>query len=192
MKVIMLSNIEKVGNQGEVVTVKRGFARNYLVPRNLAIYATPQNMKKLGAIQSQAAQEEQLRLAELKTLADQISALNLVFVRKVDEHDHMFGSVSETDITAELAGHGIEIHKSAVQMEKHIKELGAASVQIRLHKDIVADLHLVVEKEGKAEEPVESAVSTPEPEPEPNAPEDPVDETAEEEEQKDTTLDEDI
>jgi large subunit ribosomal protein L9 len=159
MKVILLSNIEKVGKQGEIVSVKRGFARNYLVPRDLAIYATPQNMKKLGAIQSQAAEEEQKRLAELNQLAARISALNLVFVRKVDDNEHMFGSVSETDIVHQLAERGIDIHKTAVLLDKHIKELGEIVVPVRLHKDIVADLKLTVEKEiredaPKAEEPM--------------------------------------
>jgi large subunit ribosomal protein L9 len=159
MKVILLSNIEKVGKQGEIVSVRRGFARNYLVPRDLAIYATPQNMKKLGAIQSQAAEEEQKRLAELNQLAARISALNLVFVRKVDDNEHMFGSVSETDIVHQLAERGIDIHKTAVLLDKHIKELGEIVVPVRLHKDIVADLKLTVEKEiredaTKAEVPI--------------------------------------
>ncbi len=152
MKVILLSNIEKVGNKGDVVTVKRGFARNYLVPRNFALYATPQNLKKLGALKASAAQEEEKQLNELKMLATKIASLKLDFTRKVDESDHMFGSVSETDICNELLSHGVEIHKSAVLLDKHIKELGEATVQIRLHKDIIADLQINVHKEGKEEE----------------------------------------
>ncbi|MDI9525232.1 MAG: 50S ribosomal protein L9, partial [Candidatus Cloacimonadota bacterium] len=103
MKVILLNHIEKLGKKGEVVSVKRGFARNYLIPRKLAIYATPQNMKHLSAIQNQAAEEEEKLIEELKKLDAKIRTLSLVFVRKVDEHDSMFGSVSEIDIVNELA-----------------------------------------------------------------------------------------
>lgn len=151
MKVILLSNIEKLGTKGEVVNVKRGFARNYLVPRDMAVYATPQNMKKIGDIKAKAAEEEEKRLSELKKLADKISSINLVFVRKVDENDHMFGSVSETDIVNALAEQGVEVHKTAVQLEKHIKELGQNQVQIRLHKDITTLVRIDIRKEAQEE-----------------------------------------
>ncbi|MDP2172771.1 MAG: 50S ribosomal protein L9 [Candidatus Cloacimonadaceae bacterium] len=149
MKVIMLTNIEKVGTKGEVVNVKRGYARNYLVPRNYAIYATPANVKRIVNIQAQAADEEEKRIWELKKLAEKINAVNLVFVRKVDEHGSMFGSVSETDIAHALHQHGIDVHKSLILMDKHIKELGVIAMQIRLHKDILADLNIRIEREGK-------------------------------------------
>lgn len=151
MKVILLKNIEKLGSQAEIVNVKRGFARNYLIPRDLAIYATPQNMKKLGSLQAKAAEEEEKRLAVLKKLAEKINSLNLVFIRKVDENDHMFGSVSEADIVSALAENSVEIHKSAVQLEKHIKELGISQVQIKLHRELVAVLKIDVQKEAREE-----------------------------------------
>ncbi len=147
MKVIMLKNIEKVGNQGEVVNVARGFARNYLTPRGLAIYATPQNLKKLEVIKGKLAEDEQKLLAELKNLAEKISAAKLVFVRKVDEHGSMFGSVSENDIVHALHEQGITLHKSALGMDKHFKELGEHSVAVRLHKEVSCTLSLVIDKE---------------------------------------------
>lgn len=161
MKVILLNHIEKLGKKGEVVSVKRGYARNYLIPRDLAMYATPQNMKHLSAIQNQAAEEEEKLVAELKKLDARIRTLSLVFVRKVDEHDSMFGSVSETDIVHQLAAQDVNVHKSAVLMDKHIKSLGETVVQIRLHKDIVSELKVLVEKEAK-EEAVEEQVVAPE------------------------------
>ncbi len=147
MKVIMLKNIEKVGNQGDVVNVARGFARNYLTPRGYAIYATPINMKKLGAIKGKLAEDEQKLLAELKNLAEKIAATKLVFVRKVDEHGSMFGSVSENDIVHALNEKGITLHKSALGMDKHFKELGELSVSVRLHKEVSCTLSFVIEKE---------------------------------------------
>ena len=86
MKVIMLKTIEKVGNQGDVVNVKRGYARNYLVPRGFALYATPANLKNLNAIKNKLADEEQKLTEELKNLAEKIDSTKLVFMRKVDEH----------------------------------------------------------------------------------------------------------
>ncbi len=155
MKVILLNHIEKLGSKGEVVSVKRGFARNYLIPRNLAIYATSQNMKHLSSIQNVAAEEEAKLIAELKKLDDKIRKLSLVFVRKVDENDSMFGSVAEMDIVQELAANDITVHKSMLLLEKHIKTLGETIVEIRLHKDIVSELKVLVEKEAK--EPSEEA-----------------------------------
>lgn len=147
MKVIMLKNIEKVGNQGDVVSVKRGFARNYLTPRGYAIYATPDNMRKLGEIQGKLAKNEEIMLAELKNLAEKITATKLVFVRKVDENGSMFGSVSENDIVHALSEKGITLHKNALGMDKHFKELGELSVSVRLHKEVSCTLGFVIEKE---------------------------------------------
>lgn len=179
MKVILLNNIEKLGMKGEVVTVKRGYARNYLVPRNFALYATPQNLKHLSSIQAQADQEEQKALAELKKLDDKLRSLSLTFFRKVDENEHMFGSVSESDIVGALAEQGVEIQKSTVVMDKHIKALGETAVPIRLHRELVSELKVVVEKEAKEapdeeaveETPAEAGEESPA-EPEPSAEED--------------------
>ncbi len=147
MKVIMLENIEKVGVKGDVINVKRGYARNYLIPRKYAIYATPSNVGKLSQIKETLAADEQKRVNELKLLAEKLAGISLTFVRKVDENEHMFGSVSENDIALELKKLGFDIHKAMVQMEKHIKELGEQKVQIKLHKDIIAELKLTVDKE---------------------------------------------
>lgn len=163
MKVILLNHIDKIGRKGEVVTVKNGFARNYLLPRNLAIYATPQNMKRLGTIQNQAAEEEEKLIAELKKLDEKIRNLSVVYIRKVDEHDSMFGSVSETDIVNELAAKDIPVHKSMVLLDKHIKSLGESIVQIRLHKDVLSELKVMVEREAKevsSDLPEEAPVET--------------------------------
>ena len=147
MRIIMLQNIEKVGDKGDVVNVKRGFARNYLTPRGLAIYATPANLKRLGDIKGKMAADEQKLLFELKNLAEKIAAVKLVFVRKVDEHGSMFGSVSENDIVHALQEQGITLHKNSLGMDKHFKELGNISVPVRLHREVSCSLNLVIEQE---------------------------------------------
>lgn len=151
MKVILLENIEKLGNQGEVVNVKRGYARNYLIPRDFALYATPYNMKRLGSIQEELQAAEEIKISELKNLAEKIASVKLTFIRKADEQGSMFGSVSDNDIVVALKEQDINIMRSNVQMEHHIKELGEHNLQIKLHKDVVANLNFVVEAEAEVE-----------------------------------------
>jgi len=160
MKVILTENIDKVGVKGDVINVKRGFARNYLVPRNFAIYATPINVKKLDSLKQQFAKEESKQLEHLKKIGEQISALKLSFTRKVDEHENLYGSVSEIDIMHELKEKNIDIPKISILMEKHVKQLGEFEVAIRLHKDVNVTVHGTVLKEGAdlAAAPVKPAV----------------------------------
>ncbi|MBM4403482.1 MAG: 50S ribosomal protein L9 [Candidatus Cloacimonetes bacterium] len=149
MKIILIENIDKVGKKGETVAVKRGYARNYLLPRNLAIIATPKNLMKLQTLKTDWAAQEARKLNELKTLADQLGEIHLTFIRKTDENDHMFGSVSESDIVIALKERNIEIQRSMVQMERHIKELGESHVSIKLHKDICTELPIIIVKEAE-------------------------------------------
>ncbi|HOA28442.1 MAG TPA: 50S ribosomal protein L9 [Candidatus Cloacimonadota bacterium] len=149
MKVILTEHIENLGNKGDVVNVKRGYARNYLIPREYALYGTPANMKRLGAIQDELKAAEEKKLAELKNLAEKIASIKLTFVRKVDEQGSMFGSVSENDIVVALKEQGVEIGRAAVQMEHHIKELGDHTVQLRLHKEIPASISFTVAAEAE-------------------------------------------
>jgi len=149
MKVILTENIEKVGSKGEVVNVKNGFARNYLFPRNYALPATPKNLKNLEGLKQKFAAEEQKKLEELKQLGEQIASLHLTFVRKTDEHDNLFGSVSESDLIQELKQRNIDIPKTAINMEKHIKILGDFEVPVHLHKEVNVILHGTVEKEAE-------------------------------------------
>ncbi|HRX77045.1 MAG: 50S ribosomal protein L9 [Candidatus Cloacimonetes bacterium] len=149
MKVILLEHIENLGKKGEVVNVKRGYARNYLIPREYAIYGTPANMKRLGSIQDELKLAEEKKLAELKNLAEKIASIKLTFVRKVDEQGSMFGSVSENDIVSALKEQGVEIQRSSVQMEHHVKELGEHKLQLRLHKEIQVDLNFDVTAEAE-------------------------------------------
>jgi large subunit ribosomal protein L9 len=149
MKVILTQNIDKVGSKGEVINVKRGFARNYLVPRNSAIYATPQNLKKLDSLKKQFAEEDSKRLEQFRALGEQVAALTLTFFRKTDEHESMYGSVSETDIHHELKEKNVDIPKGAIIMEKHIKQLGEFEIPIHLHKEVNVKLHINVEKESE-------------------------------------------
>jgi large subunit ribosomal protein L9 len=147
MKIILLSDINKLGSTGDVLTVKDGYARNYLLPRKFAIIATASNLKQLQSIKERALNEKEQKLQQLKVVADSINYAELIFVRKVDENGHLYGSVSETDIVHGLAEKGIEVHRNMVEMEHHLKEIGDFKVQVTLAKDIVASLSVKVEQE---------------------------------------------
>lgn len=178
MKVILMQHIEKLGAKGDLVNVKRGYARNYLVPRGYAIYATPQNMKKLEEIRSIAKQEEATRLEELKNLAAKLNGTTLSFIRKTDEQGNLYGSVSDTDIVNELSAKGLQIHKSAIQLEKHLKELGIFDIELKLHKDVSAQIKVEVKQEAIAEPEPAVEIPTPQPVTEAEVPEpQPVEET---------------
>ncbi len=148
MKVILIETIDKIGIKGDVINVKRGFARNYLIPRDYAIYATPQNLKNLDSLKVKFVEEENKRFAILKALGEKVAEQRLTFLRKTDEHENMYGSVSEIDILHALQEKNVDIPKAAIIMEKHIKQLGEFQVNVKLHKDINVTLYCVVEKEN--------------------------------------------
>ena len=147
MKVILIKDTEKLGTAGSVLKVKDGFARNYLLPKKLAIIANKHNLSKLEQIKKEAEAEKMALENEYKLLVDKINNMELIFVRKADENGHLFGSVSEHDIVEELEKQEIKIHKSNVEMEKHLKEIGEFEVKIVFTSSISANLKIKVEKE---------------------------------------------
>ena len=147
MRVILLESIEKLGKVGSVVKVADGYARNYLIPRNYAILADKKNLQKIEGIKQEAEKKELEHLNALKALAQQIEGTELVYKRKADENDHLFGSVSDVDIVHSLKEKGFDIHKSMIRGEKHIKALGSFDIGIHLSSEIDAGVKVIVEKE---------------------------------------------
>ncbi|MCD4650579.1 MAG: 50S ribosomal protein L9 [Candidatus Cloacimonetes bacterium] len=157
MKIILKSDIEKVGVAGDVVNVADGFARNYLIPKGYALFASPGNLKKVENIREIAQEERVKRENELKEMAKQIKGIEIHFERMSDKNGHLFGSVSELDIVQELEARNITIHKSNVNMSAHLKEVGSYYVTIKYSQDIQANLKVVVESENAPEpEPAEA------------------------------------
>jgi large subunit ribosomal protein L9 len=148
MEVILLERIGKLGQMGEVVRVKDGFARNFLLPRGLAMEVSEANKamiaKERKAHDAKLAKEK----SEFEALAQKIATLRFVAPRKVGEHDVLYGSVTSGDIGEFLKTKGIEIDKRKVQLEEPIKKLGDHEVKIKLHPEVVASLKLLVSKEG--------------------------------------------
>jgi len=147
MKIILLKDVRTLGEAGSVLKVAPGYARNYLIPHNIAVIANKGNLAKVEEIKKQAELERLEIENKYKALVLQIAEVELEFIRKADENDHLFGSVSETDIVNALQEKEIEIHKSHVTMEKHLKEIGAFEVPINFTTEISTVLKVKINKE---------------------------------------------
>jgi large subunit ribosomal protein L9 len=144
MKIILIETLEKVGKAGQVINVKNGFARNYLLPKKYAVIATEANLKKVATIEADAKAKVELKNIENKKNAEKITTLTANFTRKAEEDGKLFGSVSENDIIKFLSDNGIQIVKSNVVMEKHIKNTGDFEIKIVFNAEISADLKISV------------------------------------------------
>ena len=148
MELILRDDIEKLGRRGEFVNVAAGYARNYLLPRGLAMAVTDANKaqieKEKRAWEARMAKEKE----EFESLAERIAELRFVAPRKVGENDLLYGSVTSADVGDFLLSKGIEIDKRRVLLDEPIKHLGEHEVKVRLHPEVQATLKLLVTKEG--------------------------------------------
>jgi large subunit ribosomal protein L9 len=147
MEIILQEDIEKLGHRGDIVTVKPGYARNFLLPRKMAIEATSGNMKALERIRTSLAKKT---ATELESAQKQVALLNdvsLTFKRKTGENDQMFGSVTSGDIAEALAAQSFKVDKRQIHIAEAIKTLGDYAVTIKVFRDIVATIKVHVEKE---------------------------------------------
>jgi large subunit ribosomal protein L9 len=147
MQIILQEDIEKLGNRGDVVTVKPGYARNFLLPKKLAVEATPGNMKALERIRGALAKRTATELDAAKKQAELLNGVSLKFTRKTGENDQMFGSVTTGDIAEGLKAQGFGIDKRQVQLADPLKILGEFTVTIKVFRDVTAEIKVHVEKE---------------------------------------------
>jgi len=148
MELILRDDVDKLGRRGEVVKVADGFARNYLVPRGLAMPVTEANKAMIEKEKRAWAARMAKEKAEFESLAQQIAALRFVAPRKVGENEVLYGSVTSGDIAEFLEGKGIAIDKRKIQLDEPIKHLGEHEVKVKLHPEVSAALKLLVTKEG--------------------------------------------
>ena len=148
MQIILQEDIDKLGHRGDVVTVKPGYARNYLLPRSLAIEATAGNMNALERIRTSLAKKTATELEAAKKQAELLTGVSLNFRRKTGENDQMFGSVTTGDIAEGLSAQGFKIDKRQVQLADPIKTIGEHDVTIKVFRDVVAHIRAIVEKEA--------------------------------------------
>ncbi len=148
MQIILQEDIEKLGHRGDVVTVKPGYARNFLLPRKLAIEATSGNMKVLERIRTSLAKRTATELEAAQKQAALLNGVSLKFTRKTGENDQMFGSVTSADIAEGLAAQGFKADKRQVQLAEPIKIIGESQVTIKVFRDVTAQIKVTVEKEA--------------------------------------------
>jgi len=148
MQIILQEDVEKLGNRGEVVTVKSGYARNFLLPNKLAVEATPGNMKALERIRGSLAKKTATELDAAKKQAELLNGISLKFTRKTGENDQMFGSVTTGDIAEGLKAQGFGIDKRQVQLREPLKTLGEFPVTVKVFRDVTADIKIQVAKES--------------------------------------------
>ena len=141
MQIILMEKVTNVGQLGDVVKVKNGFARNFLIPQGKAKRATPANMAEFEVRRAEIEAVEKTKLADAQTRGEKLAGLTLQIVQKSGVDRKLFGSVTNADIVTALAGQGFEIEKSQIRMpEGHIKQIGDHHVSVALHTDVVVDI----------------------------------------------------
>jgi large subunit ribosomal protein L9 len=148
MKVRLKDDVEQLGSAGDVVEVKAGFGRNYLIPRQLAVPATPAYMRGVEMIKKQKELRDQKKLKAAQGEKGALEAISITASVQVGEEDRVFGSVTAQNIAELLAAAGHPVDRRKIQLEDSIKELGLFTVPIRLAHDVTAEVKLwVVKKE---------------------------------------------
>ena len=147
MDVVLRERIEKLGNRGQVVAVKPGYARNYLLPKRKAVLATPHNVRQVEQEKAAAVRREAIEKNESEMLAQQLAEVSLQFTRKVGEQDVLYGSVTSLDIGESLHEKGFEIDRRKIDLEEPLKSLGGHNVPIKLHREVTAVVSVEVLRE---------------------------------------------
>lgn len=148
MQVILQEDVEKLGARGQVVEVAPGYARNFLLPRKLAIEATPSTMKQLERIRTSLAKKTATERDAAQKQAELLAAVTLRFARKAGENDQLFGSVTPADIAEGLSKQGFQIDKRQIQLADPIKVIGEYDVAAKIYQEIAGSFKVIVEKEA--------------------------------------------
>jgi len=162
MEVILRDHVENVGKRGEVVKVADGYARNFLLPRKLALVATPGNLKQVERERVKLDAKELEEKTAAEAVASRMSGIEVVISRKVGETEALYGSVTSSDIAESLAKKGFEIDRRKIGLREPIKKLGEQTVPVKLHREVTVLVPVKVVAEGKPEvAPAELKAQTP-------------------------------
>ncbi|MDH7498942.1 MAG: 50S ribosomal protein L9 [candidate division NC10 bacterium] len=146
MKIILLRDVAKLGKAGDCVNVSDGYARNYMIPRKLAVEATPSSLRSLEQKKASGAGERSRAEREAQALAEKLSGLSLTVSRQVGKGDRLFGSVTSKDLSEALAELGIDVDRKKILLDEPIKTLGIFEVPIRLHQAVMVHIRVEVMK----------------------------------------------
>lgn len=149
MKLILREDVYNLGKSGELVTVKEGYARNYLLPRNLAMLASSANVKQLEHEKKVIELRQQKLKGSAQEQAKKLEGVKVVIKRKVGDQEKLFGSVTALDIAEALAAAGHKLDRRLIHLPEPIKAVGAFEVEMRLHRDVTAKLNVNVEGEAQ-------------------------------------------
>ncbi len=144
MKVILIEDVDDLGRASQVVNVKDGYARNFLIPKNKALPATPENMRKMEQMRKKIDAVQARTRSEAERLAQKIGSISLTLARQAGENEKLFGSVTTLDIERALKEEGVEVERKRIHLQEPIKQLGIFQVVIKLHPDVTAQLRVSV------------------------------------------------
>ena len=147
MELILREDVEKLGVRGQVVKVADGYGRNFLLPRRLAVVATEANKKIVEQERQAHLRKEAKQKGEAEDLAKLLGGVSVTITQKAGENDQLFGSVTAKDVADALAAKNFTIDRRKVHLEEPIKQLGEYKVPVRLHKDVTAEITVIVVKE---------------------------------------------
>ena len=143
MEVILIQDVANLGYKNDIVKVRDGYGRNYLIPNRMAVIANESNRKQLAETIKQQAHKQAKLLADAQALAEQLAAAVITVAVKANENGKIFGTVTTAEIAEALKAHGIEIDKKVITVEP-VKELGEYTAQARLHREVKAEIKLNV------------------------------------------------
>ena len=146
--ILLREDIDELGGRGEIVKVKAGYARNYLLPKGLASLATKGNIKQIEQEREALLKKAAVEKATAEAQKDQMGNIALSFERKSGEHGHLFGSVTSMDVAEALKAKGYEIDRKSILMRDAIKDTGEFTVRVRLHREVILEVPVTVTAEG--------------------------------------------
>ncbi|MBA2733160.1 MAG: 50S ribosomal protein L9 [Acidobacteria bacterium] len=158
--VLLREDIDDLGARGEIVKVKAGYARNYLLPRKLAVQATATNVKQIEQERGALLKKEAKEKGTAEEQAGKMKSLRLTFTRKVGEHGILYGSVTSMDIAEALKESGYEIDRRRITLRDAIKEIGDFTVPVRLHREVMVEIPVEIVAEGGAKAESKTAPAT--------------------------------
>ncbi len=150
MKVILKQDVDKLGKAGDVVKVQPGYGRNFLIPKNIAVEATPGNVKVMEIERLAQARRDQRDKVAAQLVAKEVAKLTVTIRQKTGEGGTLYGSVTAIDIADALAAHKIELDKRKIQLDDPIKTIGEYQVPIRLHREVTVPIKVIVESEPES------------------------------------------
>jgi len=149
MEVILREHVETLGRRGDVVKVAEGYARNYLLPRKLALAVTENNKRQIEREKKLAEARDMEEKSAAESVAQRLAQVEIEIARRVGEHETLYGSVTSADIAQALVAKGFEIDKRKISLHEPLKALGETTVPVKIHRDVTAQVKVKVVAEGK-------------------------------------------